>query len=211
MVKTVRVVGLTGGVASGKTLVLQQFMELGAYGIDCDLLSREAVVPCSRAWWEIVRCFGTEIVRHNLELDRKRLRELVFSDAGKRVTLEKIVHPEVKRKMRERIAAIEELAPTHHTLVVVDVPLLIEMGMQHEFDAVVVVYSSTETQIQRLIDREGVTRAEAERWIRLQLPLDEKLRSADYVITNEGTREETEKQVRTIFAELSSGVPESQR
>ncbi|HDS45902.1 MAG TPA: dephospho-CoA kinase [Methanomicrobia archaeon] len=203
MKKTMRVAGLTGGMASGKTLVLQQFMKLGAYVIDCDVLSREAVIPCSMAWWEIVRCFGTEIVRHDLELDRKRLRDLIFNDAEKRVTLEKIVHPVVNRKMRERIAAIAALTATHHTLVVVDVPLLIETGVQHEFDAVVVVYCSEETQIQRISDREGVTRAEARKMIALQLPLTEKLPFADYVITNEGTREETENQVRAIFAELS--------
>jgi dephospho-CoA kinase len=201
--KTVRIAGLTGGMASGKTLVLQQFMKLGAYVIDCDVLSREAVIPCSKAWWEIVRCFGTEIVRNDLELDRKRLRDLIFSDAEKRVTLEKIVHPEVKRKMKERIAAIEELTATHHALVVVDVPLLIEANVQHEFDVVVVVYSSEEMQIQRIIDREGVTKAEARKMINLQLPLKDKLQFADYIITNEGTREETEKQVRAIFAELS--------
>ena len=201
--KTVRVAALTGGMASGKTLVLQQFMKLGAYVIDCDVLSREAVIPCSKAWWKIVRCFSTEIVRNDLELDRKRLRDLVFSDAEKRVALEKIIHPEVKRKVRERIAAIEELAATDRTLVVVDVPLLIEAGVQPEFDLVVVVYSSEETQIQRIIDRDGVTRAEARKMIALQLPLKDKLPFADYVISNEGTREETEKQVRAIFAELS--------
>ncbi|MBN1454757.1 MAG: dephospho-CoA kinase [Methanomicrobia archaeon] len=203
MTKPVRVAALTGGMASGKTLVLQQFMKLGAYVIDCDVLSREAATPCSKAWWEIVRCFGMEIVRNDLELDRKRLRDLIFSDAEKRVALEKIIHPEVKRKMKERIAAIEELAAPHNTLVVVDVPLLIEAGVQHEFDAVVLVYSSEETQIQRIIDREGVTRAEARKMIALQLPLTDKLQFADYVISNEGTREETEKQVRAIFAELS--------
>ena len=201
--KTVRVVGLTGGMASGKTLVLQQFMKLGAYVIDCDVLSREVVIPCSRAWWEIVRYFGTKIVQNDLELDRKRLRGLIFSDAEKRVALEKIVHPEVKRKVRERIAAIEELAATDRALVVVDVPLLIEAGVQHEFDVVVVVYSSEDTQIQRIIDRDGVTRAEARKMITLQLPLKDKLPFADYVISNEGSREDTEKQVRAIFAELS--------
>ncbi|MGC9444654.1 MAG: dephospho-CoA kinase [Candidatus Methanospirareceae archaeon] len=202
--KIVRVAALTGGMASGKTLVLQQFMKLGAYVIDCDVLSREAVIPCSRAWWEIVRYFGTVIVRNDLELDRKRLRELIFSDAEKRVALEKIVHPEVKRMVSERIAAIKELAATDRTLVVVDVPLLIEAGLQREFDVVVVVYCSEETQIQRIMAREGVTSAEARKMIALQLPLKDKLPFADYVITNEGTREDTEKQVRAIFAELSS-------
>ena len=104
-----KIVGLTGGVASGKSLVLQQFMQLGAYAIDCDVLSREAVIPCSDAWWAIVRRFGTAILKHDLELDRAKLRKIVFNDAALRTALERIIHPEVTRKMKERIAAIAEL------------------------------------------------------------------------------------------------------
>ncbi|MBA5942546.1 MAG: dephospho-CoA kinase [Methanophagales archaeon] len=201
-------VGLSGGVASGKSLVLQMFMNLGAYTIDCDLLSREAVIPCSKAWWEVVRLFGsdtdtdTDIVKRDLEIDRKKLRRIVFGDARKRAILEEIIHPEVRRKCVERIDAIKKIESEQTALVVVSVPLLIETGMQSEFDKVIIVYASEEIQIRRVMEREEITRADAEKMIRLQMPLKEKLRFADIVITNEGTWQETEKQVRTAFATL---------
>ena len=199
-----RIVGLTGGAASGKSLVLQQFMKLGAYGIDCDVLSREAVIPCSKAWWEIVRFFGTDILRNDLAIDRKKLRDIIFNDAQKRKIVEGIIHPEVKRKCKERIEAIKKLELAPDALVVIDVPLLIETGVQEEFDDVIVVHVSEETQIRRLVERDGITRAEARKMIALQLPLEEKLRFADFVIRNEGTRAETENQVRALFATLSA-------
>jgi dephospho-CoA kinase len=199
-----RIVGITGGVASGKSLVLHQFMKLGAYAIDCDLLSREVVVPCSKAWWEIVRFFGNGIVKKDLEIDRKKLRAIVFSDSEKRTILEKIIHPEVKRKCEERMEAIKKIELEPNALVVIDVPLLIETGIQGEFDKIIVVYASEETQLKRVMERDGITRDEAKKLIELQMPLGEKLRFADFVINNEGTREETENQVRDIFATLSS-------
>lgn len=199
-----KIVGLTGGVASGKSLVLQQFMKLGAYGIDCDVLSREAVIPCSEAWWAIVRRFGTDILKHDLELDRAKLRKIVFHDAERRTTLEQIVHPEVTRKMKERIAAIAELAAAPKAVVVVDVPLLIETDMQDEFESVIIVYVSEATQIRRVMARDDLSQEEAQKMVALQLPLKAKLPYANYVIANEGTVEETAQQVRKIFAALSS-------
>ncbi|MHC1611303.1 MAG: dephospho-CoA kinase [Candidatus Methanospirareceae archaeon] len=199
-----RLVGITGGVASGKSLVLRTFANLGAYAIDCDVLSREAVVPCSKAWWEIVRLFGKSILKRDLTIDRKKLRKIVFNDLKKRRALEMIIHPEVRRKCVERIEAIKKIESEEDVLIVVDVPLLIEAGWQDEFDTVIVVYVSEETQIRRVMERDGVTKAEAEEMIGLQMPLKEKLKFADIVITNEGTREETERQVRTLFESLSS-------
>jgi dephospho-CoA kinase len=199
-----RLVGITGGVASGKSLVLRTFTNLGAYAIDCDVLSREAVVPCSKAWWEIVHLFGEEIVKRDLELDRKKLRAMVFSDVKKRTALEKIIHPEVRRKCVERIEVIKKIESESKAIVVVDVPLLIETGTQDDFDTVIVVYVSEETQIRRVMERDGLTKKEAQEMIGLQMPLKEKLRFADIVITNEGTLEETEKHVRTVFEGLSS-------
>ncbi len=199
-----QLVGITGGVASGKSLVLRMFMNLGAYAIDCDVLSREVVIPCSKAWWEIVHLFGEDIVKRDLEIDREKLREIVFSDSKQRKALEKIIHPEVKRKCVERIEAIKEIASEPKALVVIDVPLLIETGTQDDFDTVIVVYVSEETQIRRVIARDGITKAEAKKMIALQMPLKAKLKFADIVITNEGTRTETEKQVRTVFERLSS-------
>ncbi|MDI6811462.1 MAG: dephospho-CoA kinase [archaeon] len=199
-----RIVGITGGVASGKSLVLHQFMKLGAYAIDCDVLSREVVIPCSKAWWEIVRFFGNGIVKKDLEIDRRKLRDIVFSDSEKLTVLEKIIHPEVKRKCIERLEAMKKIELEPNALVVIDVPLLVETGIQGEFDKIIVVYASEETQLKRVMERDGITREEAKKLIELQMPLGEKLRFADFVINNEGTREETENRVRDIFATLSS-------
>ncbi len=216
-----RVVGVTGGIASGKSLVLNTFMKLGAYAIDCDALSREVVMPCSKPWWEIVSFFGKDILKKDLELDRKKLRGIVFGDSEKLDILEKIIHPEVRRKCMERVEAIKNLSlkkkalPKKNytsytmelepdTLVVIDVPLLIELGIQKEFDKVIVVYVSEEVQIRRVMERDGVTKEAAKKMIGMQMPLKEKLKFADNVINNEGTLEETEKQVRNVFEALSS-------
>ncbi len=194
-----RVLGVTGGIASGKSIVLNIFMKLGAYTMDCDILSREVVRPCSKAWWEIVNFFGKDILKKDLEIDRKKLRGIVFNDSEKRKVLEKIIHPEVWERCIERVEAIKRLEP--EALVVIDVPLLIEKGLQteFEFDKVIVVYVGEETQIRRVMEREGITKEEAEKMIGLQMPLKEKLKFADAVINNEGTLEETELQVRNVF------------
>jgi len=201
-----QVVGITGGIASGKSLVLNTFMKLGAYAIDCDALSREVVIPCSKAWWAIVSFFGKEIVKKDLEIDRKKLRGIVFGDSEKLDFLERVIHPEVKKKCKERVEAIKKMEP-NEALVIIDVPLLIEKGIQKEFefDNVIVVYVSEETQIRRVMERDGVTKEEAKKMIELQMPLKEKLKFADIVINNEGSREETEKQVRNVFYSLSCG------
>ncbi len=199
-----RIVGITGGVASGKSLVLSAFMNLSAYGIDCDVLSREVVRPCSKAWWEIVNFFGKAILKKDLEIDRAKLRRIVFNDSEQRKVLERIIHPEVWEKCMERIEAIKRIEPDPNALVVIDVPLLIETGLQKEFDRIIVVYVNEETQMRRVMEREGVTRGEAKKMIDLQMPLKEKLKFADFVINNQGPREETEKQVKSIFEALSS-------
>ena len=202
-----QVVGITGGIASGKSLVLNTFMNLGAYTIDCDVLSREVVRPCLKAWWEIVNFFGKDILRNDLEIDRKKLRDIVFSDSEKRKILERIIHPEVWERCMERMEAIQKIESNPNVLVVIDVPLLIETGLQKEFefDKVIVVYVSEETQIRRVMEREGITKEEAKKMIGIQMPLKEKLKFADAVINNEGTLEETEEQVRKVFYSISRG------
>ncbi|MGB2726871.1 MAG: dephospho-CoA kinase [Halobacteriota archaeon] len=200
-----RVVSITGGIASGKSLVLNTFMTLGAYAIDCDALSREVVIPCSKAWREIVNFFGKGILKNDLEIDREKLRGIVFGDSEKLDVLEKIIHPEVRRKCTERVEAIKKIELAPNALVVIDVPLLMELGIQKEFDKVIVVYVSEETQIKRVMERDGGTEEDAKELIELQMPLKDKLKFADIVINNEGTREETEKQVRNMFHALSCG------
>ena len=195
------IIAVTGGIASGKSLVLNTFMNLGAYWIDCDILSREAVIPCTKAWWKIVDVFGKAICRHNLEIDRKKLGGIVFNDSSKRKILEQIIHPEVRRKCTERIEAIKKMAP--NAIVIIDVPLLIETGVQKEFDTVIVVYVSADTQIRRLMERDGITKKEARKMVEMQIPLVQKRAFADYIINNDGTREETEMQVRKLFESFS--------
>ncbi len=196
------VVALTGGVASGKSTVLKMFMRLGAFGIDCDVLSREALRPCTSAWWSVVKAFGKDILRRDLEIDRPKLREIVFSDEEKRRTLERIVHPEVRRMLKERLNAIKTLtAEERGVLVVVDVPLLFELGMQSEFERVIVVYASEAVRLRRLLQR-GFSREIAMKIMRAQMPLEEKAKQADFVIYNEDSKEETEKEVRKIFETL---------
>ena len=198
-----KVVALTGGVASGKSTVLKMFMRLGAFGIDCDVLSREALRPCTSAWWSVVKAFGKDILRKDLEIDRPKLREIVFSDEEKRRTLERIVHPEVFRMLKERLNAIKTLtAEERGVLVVVDVPLLFELGMQSEFERVIVVYASEAVRLRRLLQR-GFSREIAMKIMRAQMPLEEKVKQADFVIYNEGSMEETEKEVRKIFEILA--------
>jgi len=198
------VVALTGGVASGKSTVLKMFMRLGAFGIDCDVLSREALRPCTSAWWSVVKAFGKDILRRDLEIDRPKLREIVFSDEEKRRTLERIVHPEVRRMLKERLNAIKTLTEATEergVLVVVDVPLLFELGMQSEFERVIVVYASEAVRLRRLLQR-GFSREIAMKIMRAQMPLEEKAKQADFVIYNEDSKEETEKEVRKIFETL---------
>jgi len=198
------IVALTGGVASGKSTVLKMFMRLGAFGIDCDVLSREALRPCTSAWWSVVKAFGKDILRRDLEIDRPKLREIVFSDEEKRRTLERIVHPEVRRMLKERLNAIKTLTEATEergVLVVVDVPLLFELGMQSEFERVIVVYASEAVRLRRLLQR-GFSREIAMKIMRAQMPLEEKVKQADFVIYNEDSKEETEKEVRKIFETL---------
>ncbi|MEA3487933.1 MAG: dephospho-CoA kinase [Euryarchaeota archaeon] len=196
-----QIVAITGGIASGKTLVLKLFMKLGAYGIDCDSLSREVVMPCSTAWWKVVNTFGKGILKNDLTIDRKKLRNIVFHDSTKRKELEGLIHPEVLKMCRDRIEAIRKIEP--ELLVAIDVPLLIEIGLQNEFETVIVVYLDAETQIRRVMAREQVTGEDAKKLIGLQMPLSEKVKFADIVINNGGTIAETEEQVRAAFASLS--------
>ncbi len=196
------IAGITGGIGSGKSLVLRLFMELGAFGIDCDALSREAVRPCTEAWWKVVSHFGKGIIMRDLEIDRRRLRDIIVEDSAMRRVLESIVHPEVMALCRARIEAIKKMEPD--AVIAIDVPLLIEAGLQteFEFDTVIVVYVSESEQVKRVMMREGVDEREARRLIALQMPLSEKVRYADVVINNEGTIEETAKQVRRVFQDL---------
>lgn len=193
------IVGLTGSVGTGKSTVARFFEELGAHIIDWDQLAREVVHPHSKAWKKIVECFGQDFLNEDLSIDRQRLAGTVFSDKGKLARLNQIVHPEVIKK-DERITA-EIKRRDKDAIVVKDIPLLHECAGHIVVDRVIVVSASEETQLRRL-EEKGMSRGEARRRMKSQLPIQEKTKGADFVIDNDGSPEETKRQVEAIYSLL---------
>jgi len=193
-------VGLTGGYASGKSTVAKMFVELGATLIDADKLAREVVKPDKQAWFEIVAHFGKGILLKNREIDRKALGEIVFGSDAERERLNAIVHPRV---LDEELKAIEEIKGRGlDAILILSVPLLIESGHYRQCDKIVVVTVDRDTQIKRLMERDGFSREESLRRISAQMPLSEKVTYADFVIDNSGSIQETEFQVKEVFKKL---------
>jgi dephospho-CoA kinase len=193
-------VGLTGGIASGKSTVSRQLAELGAHVIDADILAREVVAPGEPAWQAIVGMFGRDVLRPDETLDRVRLGAIIFADPAARRRLEAITHPAIQARRRTALAALA--ARSFEGLVIQDAALLIEVGGTAHVDRLVVVYATPEAQLARLMRRDGFERAEAERRIANQMPLAEKVRLAHYVIDNSDSPEETAAQVRAVHAAL---------
>jgi dephospho-CoA kinase len=173
-------VGLTGGVATGKSTVAKMFARCGAVVIDADQLARKAVQPGKPAWREIVRTFGRGILNPDRTINRRALGAIVFHDKKKLRRLERIVHPRVARE-QARLTK-QALRNNPNAVVIYDVPLLFEAGIDKRVDKTIVVTADRETQIARLAKRNGLTRAEALRRIKSQWPLSRKIRRADIVI-----------------------------
>jgi dephospho-CoA kinase len=194
------IVGLTGGVASGKSVVSRILKEEGAYLIDADQIARELVQPRTSAWEELVKVFGKEILQKDGSIHRKQLAAKVFSDPTQRDLLNRTLHPRIKEEMGRRLKAIGQKDP--EAIVVIDAPLLVETGDHREMDKVIVVISTEAQQIARLREREGMDQEEARRIMASQMATEEKVKVADFVIRNEGSLEETERRAREVFQEL---------
>ena len=194
------IVGLTGGVASGKSVVSRILKEEGAYLIDADQIARELVQPRTSAWEELVKVFGKEILQKDGSIHRKQLAAKVFSDPKQRDLLNRTLHPRIKEEMGRRLKAIGQKDP--EAIVVIDAPLLVETGNHREMDKVIVVISTEAQQIARLREREGMDQEEARRIMASQIATEEKVKVADFVIRNEGSLEETERRAREVFQEL---------
>ena len=201
-----RIVGLSGGIASGKSTVAALLAELGAHVIDADAIVRELQAPGSPVLAELTAAFGERILDETGALDRAALGAIAFQDPDARERLGSIMHPRVGVEMMSRLAAAREAGVD---LIVLDIPLLFEgmkagtgISSQLGFDATIVVHVPEALQIERQIARDGCTREEALRRIRAQLPIDEKRDMADRVIDNAGSREETERQVRELYRQL---------
>jgi dephospho-CoA kinase len=195
-------VGLTGGIATGKSTVSTLLRQLGCEIIDADLLAREVVEPGQPAWTTIVAEFGQGVVTAGGTLDRKKLGAIVFAHPERRRRLEAITHPAIRERFQARL---DELAERGFTgLVVFDAAVMIESGNYKNMDRLVVVVTDEATQMARLRGRDGTEDAEGQRKIASQMPLAEKAKLADYVIDNSGDRAATAEQVRRVFAALMS-------
>jgi dephospho-CoA kinase len=192
----VRRVALTGGIATGKSHVRAEFERLGVPTIDSDRLAREAVEPGTEGLAAVVRRFGSGVLRADGSLDRRRLASIVFADSRARLALEQIVHPLVRRATDDWFASLD---PVRCPLAIADIPLLYEVGRDRDFDAVIVVACNGDTQIRRVIARDGVSEGEARQRLAAQLPIEEKVRRADFVIRTDGSLDDTNRQVREVY------------
>ena len=196
-----RRVALTGGIATGKSHVRAQFEILGVPTVDADVLAREAVTPGTPALSAIVARFGPDVLDASHALDRRKLAQIVFSDAAARLDLERIVHPAVRAAMD---AWFQSLDPTRHAIAVAVIPLLFEAGREHDFDVIIATACDPDTQLRRVMARDSISEGEARQRLAAQLPTEEKVRRADYIITTDGTYEDTNRQVRSVFDRLQS-------
>jgi len=194
--------GVTGGIASGKSTVARMLEELGAPIIDFDLLSRVVVEPETPAWQEIVSYFGEQVLLPDKTLDRKKLSEIVFRDPEKRKKLEGFTHPRIHQ---EFVRLVKEYAARDPEVIIqAVVPLLIEAGLQYLFHKLLLVYIPQEKQIQRLMDRDKISREMAQSILSAQLPIDEKRGYADFIIDNSGSLEETREQAKEVWRQLKA-------
>lgn len=194
------VIGLTGGIAAGKSVVSARLAHLGAVVIDADVLAREAVAPGTPGLEAVHRRFGDAVRAPDGSLDRAALGALVFADPRARADLNAIVHPEVHRLYRERLDALEATDPS--AIVVYDVPLLVEARSAEEFAAVIVVHAPADVRVERLVALRGMERASALDRVAAQASEDERLAVADIVIDTSGTLEHTIEQVDALWERL---------
>lgn len=193
-------VGLTGGIATGKSTVSTMFAHLGAKVVDADLLAREVVMPGQPVLAQIVKEFGPDVLQEDGSLDRKRLGAVVFADGEKRKRLEEITHPAIRARQQRILSVYEEEG--FEGVIIWDVALLIETSAAKGMDRVVVVIADSDTELRRLVARDGFSEEDARRRMASQMPLSEKVKVADYVIDNSGTRAETERRVREVHRAL---------
>ncbi|PYE52455.1 dephospho-CoA kinase [Paenibacillus barcinonensis] len=190
-------IGLTGGIATGKSSVSAYLASKGALLIDADVIAREVMMPGHPVLAAAVQRFGQAILNEDGTLDRKKLGSIVFQHPEERKALEAITHPAIRKEMRERAAAYEMQHPDK--LVVSDIPLLYESGLEDGFEEILVVYVPREVQLERLMSRDQMTQADAEARIAAQMDIERKKERANIVIDNSGSWAQTEKQLQAFL------------
>ena len=196
----IRKIALTGGIATGKSYVAGRFREAGVPIVDADLLAREVVLPGTPALAAIRKRFGPDAVRRDGTMDRIRVAQIVFKDKRARLDLEAIIHPAVIKAISDFFNALPKRTP----FAVADIPLVFETGREKDFDAIIVVACPREMQLERLMERNKLSREDAEKRLAAQLPIDQKVKKATYVINNEGSFEDTNKQVDALIQKLGT-------
>lgn len=192
-----KLIGLTGGISSGKSTVMETLANEGAIILDADKIAHRCMEKGSAAWQDIIAEFGQNILNDDGSINRGKLGKIVFADSKRRQRLNEITHPRVFEQIKRELKNIEQTNP--QAAVIIEIPLLYESNRQDMFDEVWVVWVDRETQIQRLMSRNGYTRAEAIQRINSQLDLDKKAQLADRVINNSSHREETIRLTRKYF------------
>lgn len=192
-------IGLTGGIACGKSTVAAMLVRRGAVLIDADQIAREVVEPGSPVLERVAARFGQAVLLPDGGLHRKKLGEIIFNDASARDDLQNLLHPPIRTIMKERMQRYESERPDR--LVVVDVPLLFESKLEWMFTEVMLVYIPRELQLQRLMQRDGITLEQAESRLRAQMPIDDKKALAQIIIDNSGELAETERQLELFWRE----------
>ena len=196
----IRKIALTGGIATGKTYVASRLRKAGVPIVDADALSREVVEPGSPALSAIRKRFGPDAVRRDGTMDRVRVGQIVFKDKRARLDLEAIIHPAVIKAINDFFNALPKRTP----FAVADIPLVYETGRDKDFDAIIVVACPRDMQLQRLMERNKLSKEDAERRLAAQLPIGEKVKKATYVINNDGSYESTNAQVDELIKKLGA-------
>jgi dephospho-CoA kinase len=204
--KMALIIGLTGGIASGKSTVSNMFKDLGIPVVDADVIAKETVQKGRPAYKEIVRVFGEDILGADLQLDRVKLGAIIFQSEEKRLLLNQIVHPAVRKEV---LLQKEAFVREGHETVVLDIPLLFESKLTSFVDKVLLVFVDDTVQLERLMARNDFTTEEAKSRIQSQMPLTEKAALADVLINNNGTIEETREQLLSILSKWHVHFPYS--
>ena len=197
----IRKIALTGGIATGKSYVANKLREAGVPMVDADVLAREVVEPGTPGLAAVRRRFGPDAVRRDGTMDRVRIAQIVFKDKRARLDLEAIIHPAVQKAVNDFFDSLPKRTP----YAVADIPLLFETGREKQFDAVIVVACPRDMQLQRVMERNRLSKEDAERRLAAQLPIEKKLEKATYVIRTDGTFEDTNAQIASLLDRLKDG------
>jgi dephospho-CoA kinase len=200
------IIGLTGGIVSGKSTVARMFKDLGAKIVDADKLGHKVILPQGAAWKRIIKIFGKDILQKDQTINRKKLGKIVFANQNLLKKLNKITHPEIIKLIKKEISLVKDDSKEEKKILIIDAALIYETKIDRLMDKIIVIYLDEEKQLERLIKRNNLSEKEALQKIKSQIPLKEKIEIADYVIDNSNSLDKTKEQVETIWQEIVSLV-----